>query len=323
MRMIPALRSIGIAALLQALVLLAGPASAEDTIKVAVSNLGFWSVETPRVGQQGGIFKKHGLILDIYGTAGAGETLQAVIAGSADIGIGLGTSGAMSAFQKGAPIRIVGSNFTGAGDLFWYVKTDSPLKSLRDATENTTVGFSSNGSSTHIALLTLLKELGSKGKAQPGGSVAATLTQVMTGQLDVGYSAPPFALQEVEDGKLRIIASGNDAPSLRDQTVRVDIASLQFIEKRREVLDRFRVAYKEALDWMYADPKAIALWSASINVSPKLGQMASDRFQTKESRTYDRFTGLDTIMTDAIQAKLLTRKLTPEELDRLIMKPPM
>ena len=54
--------------------------------------------------------------------AGAGETIQPVISGSADIGAGVGVAGAMRAFSKGAPLRILAPAFTGTGDLYWYVK---------------------------------------------------------------------------------------------------------------------------------------------------------------------------------------------------------
>ena len=74
------------------------------------------------VGQRAGIFKKHGLVLDIVYTQGAGETQQAVISGSVDIGIAAGVMGVLSAFSKGAPVRIISAETTGAGDLYWYVK---------------------------------------------------------------------------------------------------------------------------------------------------------------------------------------------------------
>ena len=51
--------------------------------------------------------QKHGIVLETFGTQGAGETLQAVISGSADIGIGIGTAGAMRAFARGAPVRVL------------------------------------------------------------------------------------------------------------------------------------------------------------------------------------------------------------------------
>src|SRR4029079_6701378 len=64
------------------------PAGAQDTIKVAVGQIDAWANQVPTLGMKAGIFQKHGIVLDNYGTQGAGETLQAVISGSADIGIG-------------------------------------------------------------------------------------------------------------------------------------------------------------------------------------------------------------------------------------------
>ena len=78
----------------------AAPAGAQDTIKVAVGQIDAWANQVPTLGMKAGIFQKHGIVLESYGTQGAGETLQAVISGSADIGIGVGTPGAMRAFAK-------------------------------------------------------------------------------------------------------------------------------------------------------------------------------------------------------------------------------
>ena len=46
-------------------------------------------------------------MLDIVYTQGAGETQQAVISGSVDIGIAAGVMGVLSAYSKGAPVRII------------------------------------------------------------------------------------------------------------------------------------------------------------------------------------------------------------------------
>src|SRR5262245_22125694 len=97
-------------------------ASAEDTLKVVIGQINNWENQAPTLGQDAGIFKKHGLVLENTGTQGAGETIQAVISGSADIGAGVGAAGAMRAFSKGAPVRILAPAFTGTGDLYWYVK---------------------------------------------------------------------------------------------------------------------------------------------------------------------------------------------------------
>jgi len=64
----------------------AASAQAEDQLKVAIGQINNWENQAPTLGQDAGIFKKHGLVLENVGTAGAGETIQAVISGSADIG---------------------------------------------------------------------------------------------------------------------------------------------------------------------------------------------------------------------------------------------
>src|SRR5262249_14652265 len=78
----------------------------DDQLKLAVGAPNNWDSGVPDIGKRAGIFKKHGLDLDILYTNGGGETLQAVISGSVDLGIGAGTSSVLGAFAKGAPVRI-------------------------------------------------------------------------------------------------------------------------------------------------------------------------------------------------------------------------
>src|SRR5712671_7255900 len=115
---------------------------AQDTLKVAIGQINNWENQAPTLGQEAGVFKKNGLVLETFGTAGAGETLQPIISGSADIGIGVGVAGAMRAFSTGAPIRILAPAFTGSSDLYWYVRADSPIKTLADATARNTIAYS-------------------------------------------------------------------------------------------------------------------------------------------------------------------------------------
>src|SRR5215469_7486485 len=117
--------------------LLTLPAGAADLLKIASPQRGSWEGAIPELGKQQGIFAKHGLDLDILYTAGGGETLQAVISGAVDVGLSAGTLGVMGAFSKNAPVRIVGASSTGSRELFWYVPSDSPVQSMRDASGRT------------------------------------------------------------------------------------------------------------------------------------------------------------------------------------------
>jgi len=292
--------------LLAGSMLLAGSgASAEDTLKVAIGQLGLWAVDAPRLGQRAGIFKKHGLVLDIFGTSGGGETLQAVISGSADLTVGIGTAAVLRAYSKGAPIRVIGANFTGAGDLYWYVRADSAIKRLTDANDKTSIGYSASGSSSHNVVLAFLQELGVKATPTATGTQPATLTQVMSGQIDIGWSAPPFGLKELAQGKIRIIANGNDVPSLRSQTVRVDMVNADVLNGRRDALLRFVRAYRETLDWMFSSPDPVKIYAEEANVPVELAATTRDKFQTKEAMRNDRLSDLDAVMAQAVRLKFL------------------
>src|SRR6266705_433665 len=186
-----------VAAAVAALALLGSAAQAEDTIKLAVGQRGNWDTSVSEIGQRAGIFKKHGLMLELVYTQGAGETQQAVISGSVDLGIAAGVMGVLGAFSKGAPVRVIGAETTGAGDLYWYVKADSPIKTLKD-TEGKTLAYSTNGSSTHGIVTAFMKQYDLKAKPTATGGPAPTLTQVMSGQIDVGWAAPPFGLDQLD-----------------------------------------------------------------------------------------------------------------------------
>jgi NitT/TauT family transport system substrate-binding protein len=297
-------------------------ALAQDTFKVAVGKLGLWALEGPRIGQRAGIFKRHGLMLEIVATSSSGETLQAVISGSADLAIGIGTAPVLRAYSKGAPIRVIGANFTGAGDLYWYVRADSPIKRMADADDKTTIGYSTSGSSSHNVVLAFLRDLGIKGVPTATGMQPATLTQVMSGQIDVGWAEPPFGLKEVAEGRIRIVASGNDVTSLRTQTVRVDIVNADVLRTRKDAVLRFVRAYRNTLDWMFSSPDGVRLYAEQINVPVELAAMTRDKFQTREAMRHDRLSDIDAAMTDAVMLKFLDKPLSSEELAELIQIPP-
>jgi NitT/TauT family transport system substrate-binding protein len=304
------------------LALSAGAASAEDTLKVAIGQINNWENQAPTLGQDAGIFKKHGLVLENTGTQGAGETLQAVISGSVDIGAGVGAAGAMRAFSKGAPVRILAPAFTGTGDLYWYVRSDSKIHSLKDATPETTIAYSTSGSSSNNIVVAFISELGAKGKPTATGGPPGTLTAVMSGQIDIGWAAPPFGLQEIKDGKIRIVAHGSDVPSLRGQTVRTLVVNANALKTKHDAIMRFMEAYREAVDWMYSDPKAVEMYSAKVHRPVDLLKESMAKFQPKAALQTDKFADLDGAVRDAVTLKFLDKPLTKEQLAELLQIPP-
>jgi len=299
------------------------PAAAEDHLKVAIGQINNWENQAPTLGQDAGIFKKHGIVLDNVGTQGAGETIQAVISGSADIGAGVGAAGVMRAFSKGAPVRILAPAFTGTQDLYWYVKSDSKIKSIKDWTPDTTVAYSTNGSSSNNIVVAFMNELHAKGKPTATGGPAATLTAAMSGQVDVGWAAPPFGLKEIKEGKIRIVARGSDVPSLRGQTVRTLIVNANAWKTKHDAILRFMDAYREAIDWMYSDPKAVEMYSKKVHQPIDLLKESMEKFQPKESVQTTEFKDLDGAVRDAVKLHFLDKPLTQAQLKELIVTPPV
>ena len=298
------------------------PAAAQETLKVAAGQRGNWDTSIAEVGQRGGIFKKHGLNLEILYTQGGGETQQAVISGSVEIGVATGIMGVLSAFSKGAPVRIIGAETTGASDLFWYVPANSPIKSLKD-TDGKTIAYSTNGSSTHGIVTAFMKQYDLKAKPTATGGPAPTLTQVMSNQIDVGWSAPPFGLQQLDEGKIRIVASGNDATIFKGQTVRLLITNTQTLQSRKPVIDRFMKAYRETIDWMYSDdPAALKTYADFVAIPLATAKRTRDDFFPKAAIDPDKVVGLDVIVQDAVALKYTTAPLAKEQLAELIQIPP-
>jgi len=291
-------------------------AMAEDTLKLAIGQRGNWENAAPELGQKAGFFKKHGLVLELLYTQGAGETLQAVISGSVDLGIGVGTAGVLGAFAKGAPVRAIANSMTGADDLFWYVPATSPIKSIKDAAGKT-IAYSTTGSSTNLAVLAFIREFGVQAKPVATGSPASTFTQTMSGQVDIGWSSPPFGVEALQQGRIRIVVRESDVPAFRNQTVRLMIANTATAEQRRDAIDRYLQAYRETLDWMYSDPAALKAYAEWVNIPENLAKEVRDQFYPKENLRLDRLSGLDAAMADAVSLKFLPTPLTKQQQDEL------
>lgn len=316
-------RSRAVGAILAAtLAGIAFSAWADDTVKLAAGQRGNWDTSVAEVGQRAGIFKKHGLVLEILWTQGSGETQQAVISGSVDVGVAVGVMGALATYSKGAPVRVIGAETTGAGDLYWYVPTTSSIKSLKDA-DGKTIAYSTTGSSTHGVVTAFMKQYDLKAKPTATGGPAPTLSQVMSGQIDIGWSAPPFGLQQLDEGKIRVIATGNDAAVFKGQTVRLLITNVQILKERKAVLDRFMKAYRETIIWMYSDdPAALKTYADFVGISVDTARRTRDQFFPKGAIDPDRIVGLDQIVQDAVALKFTAAPLSKEQLVELIQIPP-
>ena len=296
------------------LAIAAAPALAQDRLKVAIGQRGSFENAVSELGQDAGFFKKHNIVLETLYTQGSGETQQAVISGSVDIGIGIGLVSGLAAFQKGAPIRAIGGTMRGVYE-FWYVPADSPIKTFKDAAGKT-VAFSTRGSSTNLIVLGLEKVYGVNVKPVATGSPPSTFAQVMSGQIDVGWTVAPLQLDALLDKRIRILARGSEVPEMRDQTVRLIAVNAIALEKNRDVFRRYMEGYRESLNWMYDSPEALKIYAKWAPTSEAIAKMTRDDFVIRANANPDVISGVDQAMADGVAFKLLSQPLTKEQLDR-------
>jgi NitT/TauT family transport system substrate-binding protein len=288
-----------------------------ETLKVAVAQRGFWNSTFIDVGLKQGFFKEAGLDIEILYTEGGASTLTPVIAGSIDIAMTNGTLGVIAAYAKGMPVKIISAEATGAPDAFWYARPESGIKSLAD-TAGKTVAFSSPGSSTNLILLQLIQQAKVAAKMVATGGAPATLTQVMSGQIDVGWSVPPFVLAQLADGKLAIIAKGSDVAAIANQTIRVNVANANALKEKRDAFVRFVKALSRSIDWAYSDPRAIANYAEIAKVPHALAQRTRDEFYPKQSLQLGEVKGLELTLKQALEFKYITTPMSVADAQGMI-----
>ena len=162
-----------------------------------------------------------------------------------------------------------------------------------------------------------------KAKPTATGNPSATLTAVMSGQVDVGWASPPFGFKQLEDNAIRIVAKANDAPLVRGQTIRLLITNTDTLAKRKDVLARFMNAYRETVDYMYSDnPQVMKDYAEFVGVPEPMAKRVRDEFFAKSLVDPDKISGVDALVKEAVNLKFIDKELTAQQLSELIQIPP-
>ncbi len=297
-------------------------ASALTKLVVVVPHRVLFTVAVPiYVAQEKGFFKENGIAVDPVFTKGGGENVQAVVSGDAQVGLSTGVLAVLSAFEKGAPLKIVASEIYGM-DTFWYVLRDSPARKFEDLAGKK-VAYSRPGASSHMAVLAIADQLKAKGlkPAEPVslGGVPDVFTAVKTGQGDAGWSVPPFLFDRVEKGEIRIVVRGSEITALNDVTMRVHFANADFASKHPETLKAFLRAHRKAVDFMFENPKeATKIWIKRADLKmPEETVLKTWEFYNRAAMEAKPFKGIEKSMEDAVEFKFLKRPLGKADVAKL------
>jgi NitT/TauT family transport system substrate-binding protein len=200
------------------------------------------------------------------------------------------------------------------------VRAESPVKSMADM-KGRTMAYSTNGSSTHANALAFVEQYKVDAKLVATGGFPATFTSVMSGQIDAGWSAPPYAMEALRKGEIRVIARSSELPLVKGHTIRVLIANKTDLDSRPDVYRRFMRAYRETVDWMYASDEAPKIYAEFAKISIEDARRVREEFDPKEMLIPDRVLGLSDLVPDAVKFKYLSQPLTASQLDDLVQIP--
>ena len=157
------MRSLFLGLLLSAVAAL--PAFADKALTVGKAAPDAEAIIALNVGDQLGIFKKHGLDLKIVDFNGGSKMIQAMAAGSIDIGDGAGLQ--MAFIAKGVPMIAVCENTSTLPYASIGVPWDSLLKTREDL-KGKKIGVSERGLARRLARA----RIATKGRLGPGRRAA-------------------------------------------------------------------------------------------------------------------------------------------------------
>jgi NitT/TauT family transport system substrate-binding protein len=298
---------------------LASPAArADDLLRVATGGQGAWDASIAELGKNAGIFREYGIDLEINYTDGGGKALEATVAGSADVALGTSVPSLIGAAVKGAPVKMVAGVFVGLSDTIWYVRADSPIKSIKDFTEETTIAYTAAGAYSQMAAMGLIEQSGVAAKPVVGGARAAVMTLVMSGQIDVGFDGNGgMGVAEFQRGDVRIIAVGADVESFRGLTVRGIAVNARFLAERRDLVERFLKAYQRSIDWAYTGTEAMKMYAGLTGLPLDEVERLVPVLYPKSAFGLAEVGGIDRSIEQGLKFKRIAERPTEEQLEAM------
>jgi NitT/TauT family transport system substrate-binding protein len=242
-----AARAAAVAAALIALVY-GSTAQAQVHVRVGkaqAQNFGFLAAD---VGLAAGIFKKHGIDLEVANFGGDARLVQAITANAIDFALG---GGPTIAFEvKGAPMLAVAALADRPGTIMMVVAKDGPVKN-EDDLKGRTVSVSTTGSLTYWLAQELSRShgWGSDGiKIAPLGTSTAQAAALKTHQVDGVVTESSTVLRLVEEGSGRVLVRFGDR--IPEFHVHVVFVRKGFADANPEAVRGFLAALFESVQYM-------------------------------------------------------------------------
>jgi ABC-type nitrate/sulfonate/bicarbonate transport system substrate-binding protein len=297
------------------------PAGAAEPLRVGKGFPSLFQFTPLDVGVEEGIFKKHGLDVEISAFAGDAKLQQAFAAGAIDMGIGSGPG--MAFIAKGSPTLGVAEEAGPPLGITLCVLASGPIHSIADLKDKL-ASISSIGSQTDwmVRELSRRQGWGPEGiKRVALGDVPAQLSALRTHQVDMVPFDITTAYQLDETGEVRILLKFGDV--VKDYVNHVIFATNDLMAKRPDDVKKFLAAWFETIAFFKHNKADVVRISSNVlKISPTVvGKvydetipMLSDdgHFEQKGLAVLAQsFVDMNTLPEKPDMAKLYTEKFLP------------
>jgi NitT/TauT family transport system substrate-binding protein len=219
-----------------------------DTLRVGKAGREAFSFVPADVGQRTGIFKKHGVDIEISSFGGDARIQQAMAADGIDIALGSGPG--LAFIVKGSPVKGIAA-MAGPPLLFaLVVRNDDSIKSADDL-KGRKVGVSTVGSVTSwiISEVSRQKGWGYDGMTQvPIGDDANRIAAVKTKSIDAAIVNLAQALNFVQRGEGKVLLRFGEL--VKDFHIHVIFATDKAIAEKPAALRGFLAGWLETIAFM-------------------------------------------------------------------------
>jgi ABC-type nitrate/sulfonate/bicarbonate transport system substrate-binding protein len=162
------------------------------------------------VAQEEGLYKKHGLDVELIHIASTSKAIQSMLSGE----IHFTTADALNSIQAVAAGADVVMVCEGVNRFVFSIMGRSELKRLADL-KGKKIGITRIGSSTHTAVLFAINRAGlapNEYALLQLGEVPNILTTLLAGQIDAGALSPPTNSRAKKAGLVELLNLGTDGP---------------------------------------------------------------------------------------------------------------
>ena len=302
--------------------ILAATSASADTLRVGKAGREAFSFVPVDIGVRTGIFKRHGLDVEIANFGGDAKLQQAMAADGIDIALGSGPG--LAFIVKGSPVKGIAA-MAGPPLLFaLVVRNDDTIKTVDDL-KGRKVGVSTVGSVTSwiISEVSRQRGWGFDGITQvPIGENASRVAAVRSKALDGCIVDIASALNYVQKGDGRVLLRFNDL--VKDFILHVIFATDKAIAEKPEALRDFLAGWFETIALMRKDKaKSVEIAAQIMGTDPEtaariydeLMPMFSDtgRFDPKALAVLRRsFVDMKTLPDAPDMSKLTTEAFLPK-----------